>query len=97
MVCTGSSTHKLPVDLALALDLSLVHFFQNSATQLGTYENVWSPNRSNYIDDLIYCGLPSKIDSAYQFLIELLQELGLDISPKNTPIGYYGGLLRYPI
>ena len=30
----------------------------------------------NYIDDLIYTGLPSEIHNSYQFL----QELGLDIS-----------------
>ena len=41
------------------------------------------PYLSNYCDDLIYCGLPSKIDSAYQFLLNLLQELGLDISDKK--------------
>ena len=41
------------------------------------------PNLSNYIDDLIYCGLPSKIDSAYQVLTELFRELGLDISEKK--------------
>ena len=37
----------------------------------------------NYIDDLIYCGLPSTIDSSYQFLLDLLQDLGLDISIKK--------------
>ena len=37
----------------------------------------------NYIDDLLYCGLPSKIHSAYEFLFQLLQELGLDISDKK--------------
>ena len=38
---------------------------------------------SNYIDDLIYCGLPSTIDQSYQFLLDLLQELRLDISVKK--------------
>ena len=37
----------------------------------------------NYTDDLIYCGLPSTIDTSYQFLLDLLQELGLDISHKK--------------
>ena len=37
----------------------------------------------NYIDDLIYCGLPSTISTSYQFLLDLLQELGLDISHKK--------------
>ena len=34
----------------------------------------------NYIDDLIYTGLPSEIQDSYQFLLNLLQELGLGIS-----------------
>ena len=34
----------------------------------------------NYIDDLIYIGLPSEIQDSYQFLLKLLQNLGLDIS-----------------
>ena len=34
----------------------------------------------NYIDDLIYTGLPSEIHNSYQFLLNLLQELGLNIS-----------------
>ena len=37
----------------------------------------------NYIDDLIYCDLPSTISPSYQFLLDLLQELGLDISVKK--------------
>ena len=37
----------------------------------------------NYIDDLIYCGLPSEIHSVYEFLIKLLHDLGLDISQKK--------------
>ena len=41
------------------------------------------PYLHNYIDDLLYCGLPSKIHSAYDFLHQLLQELGLDISHKK--------------
>ena len=36
----------------------------------------------NYIDDLIYTGLPSQMDAAFNFLKNLLVELGLDISPK---------------
>ena len=40
----------------------------------------------NYIDDLIYCGLPSNIGHSYQFLLNLLQELGLDISAKNCAL-----------
>ena len=41
------------------------------------------PNLFNYIDDLIYTGLPSEIHSSFTFLKELLAELGLDISPKK--------------
>ena len=37
----------------------------------------------NYIDDLIYCRLPSTISTSYQFLLGLLQDLGLDISHKK--------------
>ena len=37
----------------------------------------------NYIDDLLYTGLPSEIQNSYQFLLNLLQELGLDISRKK--------------
>ena len=37
----------------------------------------------NYIDDLIYCGLPTTINSSYQYLLNLLQELGFDISRKK--------------
>ena len=44
------------------------------------------PHLHNYIDDLLYCGLPSKIYSAYEFLLQLLQELGLDISAKNCTL-----------
>ena len=41
------------------------------------------PGLHNYIDDLIYCGLPANIYKPYHFLISLLQELGLAISKKN--------------
>ena len=37
----------------------------------------------NYIDDLIYTALPSTIHDSYQFLLDLLQQLGLDISSKK--------------
>ena len=41
------------------------------------------PHLFNYIDDLIYTGLPSQIQPSYQFLLQLLQELGLEISQKK--------------
>ena len=34
------------------------------------------PHLFNYIDDLIYTGLPSNIHNSFQFLLKLLQELG---------------------
>ena len=37
----------------------------------------------NYIDDLIYIGLPSKIHESYTFLLSLLQDLGLQVSQKK--------------
>ena len=37
----------------------------------------------NYIDDLIYTGLPSQMDAVFNFLKNLLAELGLDISPNK--------------
>ena len=41
------------------------------------------PRLINYIDDLILSDLPSKINNAYQFLLMLLQELGLPISSSK--------------
>ena len=35
------------------------------------------------MDDLIYCNLPSKIYHAYEFLLQLLPKLGLDINKKK--------------
>ena len=45
----------------------------------------------NYIDDLIYYGLPSSIHQSYEFLLSLLADLGLDISvnklqPPDTKV-----------
>ena len=37
----------------------------------------------NYIDDLIYIGLPSKIYNSYSQLLSLLKELGLEISQSK--------------
>ena len=37
----------------------------------------------NYTDDLIYTGLPFKIDACFTFLKNLLAELGLEISVKK--------------
>ena len=43
----------------------------------------------NYIDDLIYCGLPSSIHLACECLLSLLADLGLDISVKNIATSRY--------
>ena len=40
-------------------------------------------NLFNYVDDLIYCDLLSKIYEAYQFLLQLLPKLGLEINKKK--------------
>ena len=40
-------------------------------------------NLHNYIDDLIYTGLPSEIHASYAFLKHILAQLGLDISMKK--------------
>ena len=37
----------------------------------------------NYIDDLIYIGLSSKIDNSYYKLLSLLDELGLEVSQSK--------------
>ena len=37
----------------------------------------------NYIDNLIYIGLPSNIHQSYQFLLSLLQDLGLQVSQSK--------------
>ena len=41
------------------------------------------PGLHNYIDDLINCGLLVNIHKPYQFLMSLLQDLGLAISEKK--------------
>ena len=40
-------------------------------------------NLFNYVDDLIYYDLPSKIYEAYNFLLQLLPKLGLEINKKK--------------
>ena len=40
-------------------------------------------NLYNYIDDLVYTGLPGDIHQSYQTLMALLQELGLEISTSK--------------
>ena len=76
---------KLYLDLSLPFGYRLGAFFFSKISNAVRY--IMSQNGHNallnYIDDLIYCGLPSKIHKPYQFLVGLLQELGLDISQKK--------------
>ena len=37
----------------------------------------------NYVDDIIQCGTPSKIYPAFQFLVDLLDQLGLTLNSKK--------------
>ena len=41
------------------------------------------PNLYNYIDDLVYTGLPDEIQRSYNTLLALLQDLGLEISTSK--------------
>ena len=50
-------------------------------------------NMSNYIDDFLYCDFPSKIGPAYEFLLHLLTQLGLDISHKKLNPPFYGSYM----
>ena len=57
------------------------------------------PNLFNYIDDLVYTGLPSNIHQAFHFLKHLLADLGLDISykklvPPDTAVTCLGILIN---
>ena len=81
---------KLYLDLSLPFRYRLGAFFFSKISDAVRY--IMNKNGHNalmnYIDDLIYCGLPSNIGYSYQFLLNLLQELGLDISAKKLcPLG----------
>ena len=41
------------------------------------------PDLHNYVDDLLYCGLPSNIYKSFVFLSDLLHQLGLEINPNK--------------
>ena len=53
----------------------------------------------NYIDDLLYCDLPSKIQGPSEYLVSLLQELGFTMSdkqltpPKKYPSSLLGDII----
>ena len=62
-----------------------LNFFRDPMMPLGT---LWQKKNGysgliNYIDDLVLSDLPSKINNAYQFLLMLLQEVGLPISSSK--------------
>ena len=78
----GISHNKLYLDQSLPFGFRHRSvFFQRCSdvirhiTRQHRFPGLW-----NYIDDLIYTGLPSTINQSYQFLLSLLEELGLDIS-----------------
>ena len=53
----------------------------------------------NYIDVLIYIGLSSKIHDSYQFLLSLLQDLGMQVShskliPPDIEVTCFGILVN---
>ena len=60
-------------------------FFQSctDAIRFIVKNNFNFPYLYNYIDDLIYTGLPQDIHTSYSTLIALLQELGLEISQSK--------------
>ena len=76
---------KLYLDLSFPFGYRLGAFFFSKISDAVRY--IMNKNGHNalmnYIDDLIYCGLPSNIGHSYQFLLDLLQDLGLDISTKK--------------
>ena len=76
---------KLYIDLSLPFGYRLGAFFFREISDAVRYIMSQNGHNSllNYIDDLIYCALPSKIHEPYHFLLTLLQELGLDISQKK--------------
>ena len=41
------------------------------------------PDLFNYVDDIIYCDTPLKLHSAFQFLVDLLDQLGLALNSKK--------------
>ena len=77
--------HKIFIDLSLPFGFRFGSFFFSKISDAIRYIMTCHghPNISSYIDDFLYCDVPSKIGPAYQFLIQLLGQLGLDISQKK--------------
>ena len=80
-------THRdqLYLDLSLPFGFRLGAFFFMKISDAIRYimQQKGYPYLQNYLDDLIYIGLPSSVDKAYQSLLSLLEELGLEISRKK--------------
>ena len=76
---------KFIIDLSLPFGFCFGTFFFSKISDAIRYIMTCHgyPNMSNYIDDFLYCDLPSKINPAYNFLLQLLEQLGLDISQKK--------------
>ena len=59
-------------------------FFQCCSDAIGyIMKNHGFHTISNYIDDLIYVGLPHEIHQSFTFLQHLLQDQGLEVSPSK--------------
>ena len=76
---------KYFIDLSLPFGFKLGSFFFMKISDAVRYSMNKNGHNSllNYIDDLIYTALPSKIYHSYHFLLDLLQQLGLDVSTKK--------------
>ena len=76
---------KIFIDLSLPFGFRFGSFFFSKVSGAIRYIMTCHgyPNMLNYIDDFLYCDLPSKIRPAYNFLLHLLAQLGLDISQKK--------------
>ena len=75
------------IDLALPFGFRLGSFFFSKLSDGVCYIMKKHGHNAllNYLDDLIYCGLPSNIDQAYECLIHLLEELGLAGKKLHPP------------
>ena len=80
-------THRdqLYLDLSLGFGFCLGAFFFQKLSDAIRYimQQKGFPHLQNYLDDLIYIGLHSSVDKAYQSLLDLLHELGLEISSNK--------------
>ena len=76
---------QLYLDLSLPFGFRLGAFFFQKISDAIRYimQQKGYPYLQNYLDDLIYIGLPSSVQQAYESLLHLLQELGLEISSKK--------------